>query len=565
MSDNRVQTQLIQPRSRRAALRGGLWGAAGLSGAFLLACGGGEKKEEQSSSSSVATVPVSAAATTAAGQEPKRGGEWRYSGTGVFAGVDPHNSVYGGSVLVPQAYSYLARTSILAPDRGVLPDLAMSWEQSPDKLTTIFKLRPDAMIAQNSRGVPVRPMEAEDVKMSFERVADPAAASNGYSWMNTWVDKMETPDKTTFRITTKKPYAWVLNNVANNLYSAVVPREWLMHADLKKWAVGSGPFTLESLEESSLATMKRNPSFWDKPKPYLDSISYRLFADRVTWRTAFSANQHDYYVPLNSDEAKELIKTRKDAIHFQQPSMAMQSFWMNIKQQPWGDQRLRKAMRRAMNPQEFIDVILRGDGVIIGPMSYAMGEYALPSDEVKKLWPYNPQEAKQLIQAAGLTNLVIKPTFAPNLSENEVTVYQRQLAAADIKLEAQPLDAGTWLADFFNSKPNSTFHTNQEYANPDFQLQWHHTGGITGNGRWYNGYSDPAMDVEIEKAAGIFDEAERKKAYLDVQRKIISIDPPHFHFYAYKQQIVTTGDMMNYHRGIGSLIFYYYRDFWLNR
>src|SRR5215472_8642330 len=142
--------------------------------------------------------------------------------------------------------------------------------------------------------------------------------------MNTWVDKMEAVDKTTFRIITKKPYAWVLNNVGNNLYSAVVPKEWLASPDLKKWAVGSGPFILQSLEESAQAVLTRNPNFWDKGKPYLQTISYKIFADRATWRTAFSSNQIDYYSPLDSDEGKELAKTRKDAVFFQQPSLGMQ-------------------------------------------------------------------------------------------------------------------------------------------------------------------------------------------------------------------------------------------------
>lgn len=550
--------------SRRAALRGGALGGAGLAGAFALACRGGDKKEGAATTSGTAG-PSGAAATTAPGQQPKVGGEYRVGLTGVFAGVDPHNSVYNGAIIVPITYNYLVRTSMLAPDRGVLPELAVSWEQSPDKLTTIFKLRPDAMIADNTRNVPVRPIDSEDAKLSFERVADPAAASNGYSWMNQWVDKMEIPDKTTFKIVTKRPYAWVLNNVGNNLYSAVVPKEWIVSPDLKKWPVGSGPFILQSMEEGGQAQLKRNPKFWDTGKPYLDTVTLKIFTDRATLRTAFATNQVDYYSPLNSDEAKELQKTRKDAVFFQQPSLGMHSFWMNIREAPWTDARVRKAMRRAMNPEEFIGVILRGDGVIIGPMSYAMGEYALKPDEVKQLWPTNPQEAKQLLQAAGQSNLTIKPTFATNLSPDEVTVYQRQLSQAGVTLEAQALDPGTWLAQFFASKPNSTFHPNQEYANPDFQLQWHHTGGITGNGHWDTGFSDPEMDAAIEKAAGIFDEPARIKAYQDLQRQIIAKDPPHFHFYAYKSNVVLSGDMMNYPRGIGSLIYYFYKELWLNR
>src|SRR5262249_51212152 len=157
-----------------------------------------------------------------------------------------------------------------------------------------------------------------------------------------------------------------------------------------------------------------------------------------TWRTAFVSNQIDVYSPLASDEAKELLKTRKDATHFQQPVLGMHSFWMNIREDPWKDARVRKAMRRAMNPQEVIELVLKGDGVVIGPMTYAMGDYALSSDEVKKLWPSNPQEAKQLLQAAGQPNLTIKPTFATNLSSDEVNIYQRQMSAVGATLQAQP-------------------------------------------------------------------------------------------------------------------------------
>ncbi|MGH2602364.1 MAG: ABC transporter substrate-binding protein, partial [Dehalococcoidia bacterium] len=197
-------------------------GAAAGGAAFLAACGGDDQDEAQSTTDVTRTAGV--AATTAADQQAKTGGEYRVGFTGPFAGVDPHNSVYGGSGIVPLVYNYLIRTSLVAPEKGILQELAVSQELAPDNVTTIFKLRPDAMIAQNNLGVPVRPIDAEDVKLSFERVGNPAAASNGFSWINEWVDKFEAVDPTTFRVVTKAPYAWVLNNVGNNLYSAVVPK-----------------------------------------------------------------------------------------------------------------------------------------------------------------------------------------------------------------------------------------------------------------------------------------------------------------------------------------------------
>jgi len=94
-----------------------------------------------------------AASATAPG---KLGGTYNVGFTGPFAGVDPHNSVYGGAGIVPQVYDYLVRTSIIAPELGVIPQLATKWETSGDQLTTVFTLRPDSMITANTQNVPVR-------------------------------------------------------------------------------------------------------------------------------------------------------------------------------------------------------------------------------------------------------------------------------------------------------------------------------------------------------------------------------------------------------------------------
>lgn len=553
--------------SRRAALRAGLMGSAGL-GAFALACGGGDKSSSSSSNATAAanlTASAGVAATTAPQQQVKTGGDYRVGFTGPFAGVDPHNSVYGGAGLVPYAYDYLLRTSLLAPDKGVLQELSTAQEQ-PDPTVVVFKLRPDAMINENKQNVPVRAIDAEDVKASFERVGDAKAASNGFSWINEWVSKFEAVDKTTFKITTKAPYAWVINNVGNNLYSAVVPKEWLASPDLKKTAVGSGPFTLESLEEGGKAVMKRNPNYWDKGKPYVANYVLTSFADQATYRTAFSTQQLDVYTATNVDEAKELEKARAGNQRFEDPSFGFNSFWMNTKEKPWDDPRIRKAVRRAVNPQEYIQIIGHGVGAQIGPLSYAMRDYALPESELKTLMPYNVQEARQLLQAAGQPNLTFKFQHPTSSNVNDyVNIFVRQMQAAGITAQPEPLDAGTWVAQYFQSKTTASLSLNQEYANPDYMLHWFATGGITGNGRYDTGFSDPEVDAALRKAAGTLDEKERVKAYQDAQRLIISKDPAFWNFFGVKTHIVAADYVTNYPRGTGSLGYAFGKQIWLNK
>jgi peptide/nickel transport system substrate-binding protein len=539
--------------------------------ALAAACGGGSKENKGVSNAGgggAAPTRTGAVATTAPDQQPKSGGDYRTGFTGPFAGVDPHNSVYGGAGIVPVVYDLLIRQSLLAPDKGIVQQLAVSQERAPDNVTWIFKLRPDAMIQENKLGVPVRPIDAEDVKASFDRIADPKAAANGFQFMKDWVDKVEAVDKTTVKFTTKQPFAFLTHSVGNNLIGAVVPREWLENADLKKNAVGSGPFILQSVEEGAQAVMARNPNYWDKGKPYVNTYTIKSFADQATYRTAFATNQVDVYGAFNIDEAKDLQKTRKDIQYIAGPTFAgLKSFWMNTRVPPWNDPRIRKAVRLAVNPQEYIQIIGHGQGVEIGPISYALKQYALPEDEVKKLMPYDPQQAKQLLQAAGQPNLTFK--FQHPTSSNTgdyVNIFVRQMQAAGITAQAEPQDAGTWVAQYFQSKLTATLALNQEYTTPDTALRWWATKGIVGGGLYDTGFSDPEVDASITKAATILDDQERIKAYQDAQRLIISKDPAFWYFFGVLENILVSHDVVNYPAGLGAALgTAQIKDIWLNR
>ncbi|MEX2032129.1 MAG: hypothetical protein WEA81_04620, partial [Dehalococcoidia bacterium] len=159
MSESNYWSRFSQSRiSRRAALRGAGIGAAGLAGAALIGCGGDDDGDATATASATRTASGTAAATatgTADAMTPVQGGTYT-TYTSTFAGVDPHNSVYGGAGLVPQAYNYLVRQEVLRQDLGELgqvTDLAESVEVSDDGQTWVFKLRGDAKIAPNSQGV----------------------------------------------------------------------------------------------------------------------------------------------------------------------------------------------------------------------------------------------------------------------------------------------------------------------------------------------------------------------------------------------------------------------------
>jgi len=275
--------------------------------ALVAACGGDAKKESGSASGAAGSTAAQATPET-----PKSGGVYKTYTTGALGVMDPHNrlSAVGqqGGVYV---YTFLLRNSALAADKGVVWDLATAYE-SPDQNTWTFKLRPDVIVAKNKYGIPERALDAEDVKANFERMADPKNGAYALRWITGYVDRFEAPDKTTFKIVTKTPYAWVLTNVGDLLASAIVPKEWLGNAAIKTDAVSAGPFMLKQFADGIGAVMEKNPTYYVKGRPYLDGLEFRMFADLVTARTAFISGQVDTYDATNADEAKEIMGQKKD-------------------------------------------------------------------------------------------------------------------------------------------------------------------------------------------------------------------------------------------------------------
>ena len=547
--------------TRRRFVGGTAVAGVGAASLALVGCGGDD------SSNTTANKTTASGGTAAAGQAtatatPKKGGVYTTAFTGPFAGADPHNSVYGGAGIVPQVYNYLFRDlTAIAPERGIIYDLAQSHQLQPDNVTMVFKLRPDAKVAPNTQGIPERPLDSSDVLASWQRIADPKVGSNAYFFTNNWIDKMDAPDPQTFRMILKSPYAWTEATVGNNLYGAIVPKELLSSPDLKTKPVGGGPFKLSELVEGDHAKMDKNPNFWRQGYPYLDSEVIRAFADQTTWLTAYTSGQVDYYAATNQDEAKQVQANVKDTAYFHELGTGYLSFWMNTKSTPWTDPRVRQAVNLATNRDEYIQLIGHGVGEPMGPLSPIFGKFVLTKEELAKAQPFNVADAKKLFDAAGIKEITFSHPTSSNVNDY-VTIFVRQMQAAGVTAKPQPLDAGTWVAGYFTSKLTASLSLNQSYQHPDVPMQWYYTGGITGNGHYDTGFSDPDVDTAIKKAAGTLDETQRVAAYKAAQNLILSKSPPFINFFGIYSDLLVAPAIHGFQPKVGSLQYAYIQEFW---
>lgn len=556
-SSNYWEGKLRRSIRRRGILKAGSGAAAALA---LTAFGCGDDDDEGTQGTAT-TQPNTTPSPTAA---PKPGGALRIATTGALGTLDPHNASNGVATSTTSVvYNALLRTSSTAKDQGIIWDLGTGVE-NPDGNTWTFKLRPDVVIAPNTAGVPERPLDATDVKMNIERIADAKVASPGFKWASGWIDKVEAMDPTTVKITTVAPYAWLLVGLGHYQNCAIAPREFLANPDIKANAVGGGPFVIDEWANGKGARLKKNPNYYLKGQPYLEEYAVNQFTDAVTARTAFLAGNLDVYNATDPDEAKGLKNQDKDLVATEAFLPQFQGFWMNVRGAPWSDARVRRAVSLAMNSQEFLSIIGKGKGKLMGPVPPAMEGYGLSETELKTLRPFDVAQAKKLFEEAGVKEFSFTHSTS-SIVADYATIFVRQMQAAGVSVTAQPLDPSAWVQGLFNFKHTATNVSTPDFSDPDYYINGHGTKGFIGTGNYSTGFSDAEVDAAIRKAASTLDEKERINAYLDAQRLILKKDPAFLPYFNPVDSNLMQPYVRNYKPELGKLASAYAREAWLDK
>ncbi|HXH29763.1 MAG TPA: ABC transporter substrate-binding protein [Bacteriovoracaceae bacterium] len=175
----------------------------------------------------------------------------------------------------------------------LMPNLAESLPTvSPDGLTYTFQIK-KGVLFHDSPAFPEkigRELKADDVIYSLKRLADPKLSAKGWwlfdekiAGLNEWRTKYTATESTvyeeeieglkkiddySFQIKLKKPYPQFLYALAMP-YSFIVAREAVNHfgKEFLNHPVGTGPFVLESFDQSNKIVYLKNPKFREKLYP----------------------------------------------------------------------------------------------------------------------------------------------------------------------------------------------------------------------------------------------------------------------------------------------------------
>jgi peptide/nickel transport system substrate-binding protein len=449
---------------------------------------------------------------------------------------DPHLTIsYKTNVVYSFTHSRLVRHKAgpgVAP--GTFPiegDLAESWTQ-PNETTYVFKLR---------RGVrwhakpPVngRELTADDVRYSLERFMTVKGNSNAYMLKS--VDRVETPDKHTVKITLREPFAWFLDMLATPVAIPIVAREAVeKFGDLKKpeAVIGTGPWTLENFRPNTGFTLVRHPQYFVSGLPLIERIEATVDEDNASRIAAFLSGKYDvgYATAAGNVDRVDWVQI-KDTLKQKRPNLRTAEFPTNVMvhlsmrtdQKPFGDARVRQAMSMAVDRQAVIDTSYDGVGQLNPPVPVSLREWSIPMNQIGeggKYYRHDPAEAKRLLAAAGYPNgfpaQVCFTTYGSSLLIDMVQLVLKQLKDVGIDAKLETKEYGAYIATCFNGNfPSMTFGPQTPFLEPDNFLYAQYYPGEPKNQSHIN---DPVVADMLVRQRRTVDVAKRRDVIWDIQR-----------------------------------------------
>ena len=460
------ETNYWKRLNRRRFMRGA--GAVGIGGALVAAgvsCG--DDDDSNGNGNATGTTAPGTGSTPAAGT-PKSGGRLQELNTGEPDQYDPHRDAgYPGLIVMSAVYNALLRTRLpIGKDFTVEPDMVDKLPEQPDDRTYVFKLAPNVKW-QNVAPTNGRAVTADDIKKNFERMV-----TNQPDYvlrpMFSMVDKIETPDASTVKVTLKAPYGpFIINNA--DIWAKVIPPELYDGDQAKVRPVGSGPFIFKEAKQGVGQTLDKNSEYFRKGQPYVDGIDFVIVADAAVRASSFKAGNLDTLIGAPAQTMLELQSDYKDA-NYDKRFSVMNPVMINNSVAPFNDPRVRQALYYAMDPELITSLAYQGLAETGQPIPAWLRRYNLTESQIPKR---DLKKAKDLLSAAGQSNLSFTDkTFQGGANAFGTLQLQQSFKEAGIDMQVKEMEWADWRKNVYGIKGDFeiTIGGEFDYISPDRQL-----------------------------------------------------------------------------------------------
>jgi peptide/nickel transport system substrate-binding protein len=403
------------------------------------------------------------------------------------------------------------RLTRLDPEMRVQPDLASSWEASPDLKSWTFHLHSGVAFHNGEK------FTAADVVFTYRRLQDKAVASVMRAFLNV-VSNIEAVDPLTVQFDLSIPYA-DLPAVASGFQAMIISETTL--DSLTTHPIGTGPFRFVEYKPGDRMLLERNPDYFVPGVPKVDNIVLQVIPESTTAVAALESGSVDIVYNLPPEQVDRLSKN--SAVHVAETAT---SNWFGIimhnQMKPFDDPRVRQAFIKLIDKASLTDIATFGHGTpTVSPIPPTH-----PYFRADLLRGPDIAGARKLLNEAGLADGMVLDMYVPGSSpplERLATAFRdtAKQVGITVQLHVAPQDKffaemeGKVLfnADYFSGRPT-----------PDLMLYaWYHSTGSWNNTLWH--YNNPEVDRLLDAARGTTDTALQAKLYGQFQ-EIIAKDGP---------------------------------------
>ena len=387
------------------------------------------------------------------------------------------------------------------------PVLATSWKASADQLTWTFQMREGVKFSDG------KPLTAEDAAFSIMDAKRPDAV---YHYLFDSIKTAEATSPTTLTLKLKRPDPDLPLALAN--YTAtVIPKDWGGKSEkaFNEAPIGSGPFMLDPSAKwvkGSSVTLKRNPGYWRKGRPYLDGVTFKYVSDenqRILQLKGKQANIVSFVAP---DRATVALEENPTARVKNLPVYNQLYLIMSQSYAPLRDQHVRRAIVHAIDREALLKASVIGRGTA----GTTFLNDKLPGYDASVGLPFDVAKAKEEMAQSGYKDGFSLTLFNSPGQEVITQVIQDALKPLNIKVNIKSIDEGA--------------RFDAELANK-YEMAVQPYGMVSGSptelfgavidpdvlGSMLTGFDDPKLLALARRAMAETDPAERKRLSSETQ------------------------------------------------
>ncbi len=290
-----------------------------------------------------------------------------------------------------QNLNWQIRNNLVEIDHNLqpVPELAESWDASPDAKVWTFKLH-KGIEFHNSKT-----MTAEDVIYSINHHRGEKSKSGAKALLTNIKDiKSNDPYEVIFELAGgSADFPFIMGDYHLPICPAgTTGQQW-------EDGVGSGPYILENWEPGVRAFAKRNPNYWKEGRGHFDEIETLSIVDTNARTNALKTGQINY---MDRVELKTVhlmkrmpginVTATTGTAHYTMPMLT------DVK--PYNDNNVRMALKLAVDRAELLKQILRGYGELGNDHPIAPVNRYFAKDLEQR--GYDPDKAKFYMEKAGM-------------------------------------------------------------------------------------------------------------------------------------------------------------------